>query len=301
MSVKQYFLGGNTAHGFYSLYDSFCPPEDGGFLWIIKGGPGCGKSSFMKRIGLAAEKRGLDVEYVLCSGDPASVDGVRIPALGVGYVDGTAPHTLDVPFPAVSGSYLDLGQFYDMTALREKKSEIIGLNRTYKSCYQESYRILSAASGAGAAILTPQREPHLTFSAVKKAPGSLTRRFTQAICCKGVVTAEPVVSRCIGGFADVQALAEEARQAGLDVVLHPHPLLPELAESVTLTGSGERYSADCRALDDAFSPFVADAIEVLRRAKALHDELEQVYNPRVDFDSVYALAGQHIARLFPEA
>ena len=57
MAVTQYFLGGNTVRGFVSFYSGFCRgPED--FLWVIKGGPGCGKSSFMKTIGRAAEEKG---------------------------------------------------------------------------------------------------------------------------------------------------------------------------------------------------------------------------------------------------
>ena len=61
MAVTQYFLGGNTVRGFVSFYSGFCRgPED--FLWVIKGGPGCGKSSFMKTIGRAAEEKGLDVD-----------------------------------------------------------------------------------------------------------------------------------------------------------------------------------------------------------------------------------------------
>ena len=41
MAATRYFLGGNTARGFVSFYDGFCRgPED--FLWVIKGGPGCG-------------------------------------------------------------------------------------------------------------------------------------------------------------------------------------------------------------------------------------------------------------------
>ena len=35
-------------------------------------------------------------------------------------------------------------------------------------------------------------------------------------------------------------------------------------------------------------------------AKRLHDELEAVYNPHVDFDGVYALAKEHILRLQTE-
>lgn len=45
----------------------------------------------MKTIGRAAEEKGLDVEYVLCSGDPESVDGVYFPALHTGYADRDRP------------------------------------------------------------------------------------------------------------------------------------------------------------------------------------------------------------------
>jgi nucleoside-triphosphatase THEP1 len=34
----------------------------GDFLWVIKGGPGCGKSEFMSRVAGAAESVGLEVE-----------------------------------------------------------------------------------------------------------------------------------------------------------------------------------------------------------------------------------------------
>ena len=44
---RTYFLAANSGRGFFSLYDGF-PPE-GAFLHIIKGGPGTGKSGFMRR------------------------------------------------------------------------------------------------------------------------------------------------------------------------------------------------------------------------------------------------------------
>ena len=38
------------------------------------------------------EQAGLETEYILCSGDPDSLDGVHIPRLRTAIVDGTAPH-----------------------------------------------------------------------------------------------------------------------------------------------------------------------------------------------------------------
>ena len=87
-----YFLGANGYGGFASLYEGFTSSPEISRLYILKGGPGCGKSSFMKRVAEAAALRGLAAEKVLCSGDPSSLDGVFLPELRLAYVDGTAPH-----------------------------------------------------------------------------------------------------------------------------------------------------------------------------------------------------------------
>ena len=90
----QYFLGANAPTGFYSLYDHLLPPEEARAIYILKGGPGCGKSTLMRRIGAWAEESGLETEYIICSGDPGSLDAVLLPKLGVAIVDGTAPHVV---------------------------------------------------------------------------------------------------------------------------------------------------------------------------------------------------------------
>jgi len=86
------FLGANTYDGFQSLYEPFVASPRIDRLFILKGGAGCGKSTFMKTIAGAAEQTGLSVERILCSGDPGSLDGIFIPSLRLAYVDGTAPH-----------------------------------------------------------------------------------------------------------------------------------------------------------------------------------------------------------------
>ena len=87
-----FFLGANSGQGFQSLFPAFCQPEDHHDLLVLKGGPGVGKSTMMRRIGRAMEERGEDVEYLYCSGDPQSLDGVRIPRIRAAIVDGTSPH-----------------------------------------------------------------------------------------------------------------------------------------------------------------------------------------------------------------
>ena len=90
--TTHFFLGANSGQGFQNLFPRFCRPEDHYDLIVLKGGPGVGKSTMMRRIGKAMEDRGEDVEYLYCSGDPGSLDGVHIPRIRTAIVDGTAPH-----------------------------------------------------------------------------------------------------------------------------------------------------------------------------------------------------------------
>lgn len=143
---------------------------------MIKGGPGCGKSSFMKTIGKAAENAGLDVEYVLCSGDPDSVDGVYLPALHTGYADGTAPHVLEAVTPGAAGLYLDLGQFYDRIALQKERRAIELLQTRYRALYREAYARLAAFARPSCPL--PAQEER-------------SRRFLRAVTCRGLYSAEP--------------------------------------------------------------------------------------------------------------
>ena len=87
----QYFLGGNTPAGFYSLYHQLSDPTRMRALYIVKGGPGSGKSTLMRRVERHAQAAGLETEQVLCSGDPDSLDALILPQLGAALVDGTAP------------------------------------------------------------------------------------------------------------------------------------------------------------------------------------------------------------------
>ena len=91
MPKIQYFLGGNTPTGFYSLYHQLSDPARMQALYIIKGGPGSGKSTLMRRVERHAQAAGLETEQVLCSGDPDSLDAVILPQLRAALVDGTAP------------------------------------------------------------------------------------------------------------------------------------------------------------------------------------------------------------------
>lgn len=135
--IRNYFAGGNTCRGFYSLYDSNLAGLER--LFILKGGPGTGKSTFMKSIGKEWTEKGFDIELLHCSSDNNSIDGIIIPALGVGIVDGTAPHVIEPSAPGAIEEYVNLGEAWDTASLRDKKDTIQKLTSQIRESFKGAY------------------------------------------------------------------------------------------------------------------------------------------------------------------
>ena len=62
--------------------------------YFIKGRPGTGKSTFLKKLRQTAHEKGFDTETYYCSFDPQSLDMVIIRELSVCVFDSTAPHEM---------------------------------------------------------------------------------------------------------------------------------------------------------------------------------------------------------------
>ena len=253
----EYFLGANSSRGFYSLYSEFCSSESD-YLHIIKGGPGTGKSGFMRRIGKAAEEQGYDVEYVLCSGDPESLDGVYIPKLHRGWVDGTAPHVTEPRCFGFDSDYVNLGQFCRTPLNSADKDYVNQLYSRYKGCYSSAYDFLKAAALLRKSRLSSALRPELASkvhrrikdildNAGGKNTGSavLIPRFFHALCCKGDVYLHSAINnlckQCYviqgdaGAVSTVMRIAAElASSRTSSLIVCPDPLEPELFDAVLL-------------------------------------------------------------------
>lgn len=146
MKERHFFAGNNTAKGFYSYFDSIINLEDADHYYILKGGPGVGKSSFMKNFASMMSSVGHSIEYVHCSSDKESFDAIVVPALKIGFVDGTAPHTIDPKYPGAVDEIINLGHFFDSRKISEHKKEIIQTSKDKSQVYKGAYRYLGAAS-----------------------------------------------------------------------------------------------------------------------------------------------------------
>lgn len=349
----RYFLGANSPQGFYSLYDHLIDPKQARSIYILKGGAGCGKSSLMRRVAQQAEQAGETVEYIHCSGDPDSLDGVLIPGRRCAIVDGTAPHVIEPKFPGVVESYVNLGVCYDTKKLQNVRQDIFSCMGGYKDCYTRAYRCLKAAAEIQKDIRSSLITKEMEDKAAKRAKGILareikksgegcgqvTKRFLRAVTHRGIIcyytTAEILCKRVYvleDNFSTSHLLLSHllngAISAGHDVILCPSPMAPELAEHLLIPSLSlafvsapaglvwekrpyrrihmasmadstqlQRNKARLRFARKISSSLTEEAVNSLAQAKAMHDELEALYNPYVDFDQVYRLANQISAEI----
>ena len=142
---QAYFLGSSGKNGFFSCFNQMTPKIDGQFTYIIKGGPGTGKSSMMKKIAEEMEKKDIECERIFCSSDPDSLDGVIFPSLRVSVCDGTAPHVLDPEYPGASGEIVNLGECWNKQMLFENREKIIEITDKNKACHRRSKRFIESA------------------------------------------------------------------------------------------------------------------------------------------------------------
>lgn len=142
--IRHLFPGGNTPFGFHSYYN-YIIPIDANRIFIMKGGPGTGKSTFMKKIGEAMVKQGYNVEFHHCSSDNNSLDGIVIPELKIAFIDGTAPHIVDPKNPGCVDEIIHLGDFWNEKRMVPNKQQVISCNKEIGLNFQRAYRYLSAA------------------------------------------------------------------------------------------------------------------------------------------------------------
>lgn len=140
-----YFLGSSGKNGFFSCFSQLTPKIEGQFTFIIKGGPGTGKSSLMKKIASEIEDMDIECERIYCSSDPSSLDGIIIPSLRVSIADGTSPHTIDPDYPGATGEIVNLGDCWDKKILFDNKEKIIALTDKNKACHMRSRRFIESA------------------------------------------------------------------------------------------------------------------------------------------------------------
>ncbi|MGI6576076.1 MAG: PRK06851 family protein [bacterium] len=282
--VKKVFPGSNTSQGFYSFWDYVVSPEARRIL-IMKGGPGVGKSTFMRKIVQEVIERGFDVELYCCAADVNSLDGFGIPQLGIVLLDGTAPHLIDPKYPGAVEEIINLGEYWDVEQIKAHKQEIIQLVARSKQFYKRAYRFLQAAQliyrdwedinmKAMNFAYANQQAVCIINEIFPKEPGASTvgrqrHLFARAVTPAGILNyVDTIIRPCqrryviegepgTGKSTLIQKVATAAVERGYNVELFHCPLNPEKVEhividelGVALTKSIEPHRYDCLQRED---------------------------------------------------
>ncbi len=230
----EYFAASNTRNGFKSLFDECFKKCER--LFILKGSSGCGKSTFMRRIAGKAEQLGYTTDIIRCSSDPDSLDGVIVHEMGIAVADGTSPHVMDVKYPCVRESIINLGEFWDEQKILPHKDEIISLTDKKSEHFKNAYRCLSAMGNiedikrqiVQKSVIT-DRSDETVFSIAENAfdgRGEEQKLFTSAFASNGIKVIHTFgrVKRLyrISGYASfylLNSLYGIARERGVEMIV----------------------------------------------------------------------------------
>lgn len=250
------FPGGNTSKGFYSFYRYILNQEEARRIICIKGGPGTGKSSLMKKVGVHFNEKGYDIEYHHCSSDNNSLDGIVIKGLNVAILDGTAPHVVDPVNPGAVDEILNMGECWNEVGFVRFRKNILDINKEVGKTFRRAYRFIGAAkvvhddwSSFNSEALSNSKLNKLKEelkSKILKSPvsisGSERHLFATAFTPNGIVT---YVEKILEGYENVYVLndgpgtgkseildylSSEALKRGYHVQIFHDPLIPERIE-----------------------------------------------------------------------
>lgn len=348
-----FFLGANSGHGFHSFYDELIDLKKAKAVYILKGGPGSGKSSVMRTVAGEAKRRGIPFEQIFCSSDPSSLDGIVLPTLGAAVVDGTSPHVVEPSFPLAVEEYINLSDFADIPAIKTKRDGIIKTKERYGEFFPHVYRMTACAEkvddelfdialgGVSIQKLFKRSDGIISREIRGKGDGfSQKKRFCEAISpemYKSVLPDNLNDFTRIYTLFDTFGLSHFLLTRILDACkthkyacitchspLKPtqirHLLIPELSlafiTSDDLAPQGaeslRNLHIDAMVKKDYLKQnkrktatlkrlrlhFINEACNTLKDAKLVHDELEELYNPHINFEGLYSFAEDLSKKIF---
>lgn len=137
-----FFMGALGPKGFQG-YFNWLDTREQVPLYLIKAGPGCGKSTLMSRLAQASP---LPVERIHCSSDPDSLDGVIFSQPRAAIIDATAPHTVEPAYPGAVQKVVDLHHVLNNDYLTAHRGEIVALFRRCSALQEQAGRSIRAAA-----------------------------------------------------------------------------------------------------------------------------------------------------------
>ena len=265
-----FFLGTTTPAGFKGYFEPL-RREPGMQMYLIKSGPGCGKSTLMKRLAVKAEQKGEPIQRIHCASDPDSLDGVIFLDKRAAIVDATAPHVMEPDAPGAEEQVVSLYHTLDADALHAHADEVKRLFAQNTALRSRAARYIASA---GSLLLDSRRAEALA-------------RGYHIITCPCAMHPDDKIDHLFIPALRLAFLTDNRW----------HPVQLPGVQAVRCTRFVDRenlagYRARLRFNERAAAELLEQAADLMAQAKACHDELETYYRAAVDFGKVDEAAAQ---------
>ncbi len=293
----RFFAAANSYGGFISYFDSVFSSRDFDRIYTLKGGPGTGKSSFMKRVSSIFFKAGCSTEEIVCSSDPKSLDGVIISFGGkkIAIIDGTAPHERDARIPGAIDELIYLGEAWDNRWLSAKKQDIIEIGDEKSFSYKTAYDYLAQAGQSSKMMKNVYKSSFDKFKAKSLAEGifneiktkNVGKASTRLISSFGrygehyldTLKEQNINHIAIGGNRYSAGLflsyiSDLLKAERICFTHFPNALDPSLTDAIYFSESSIAIVYENNgsiSLNEAFSPSALE-LEKIKKAEWLHEE-----------------------------
>ena len=220
MKTRSLFPGAMGPEGFISCFDHLMPEAQLRRMLILKGGPGVGKSTFMRRIHAALGGGDSPATLYFCSGDPDSLDAVALPERGLLVLDGTAPHVVDPKIPGARDSLINLGACLHEEAMRPRLPHIRDCMADHAACSRRARACMQAA-----ASLSRDNAALLRGALDGDRVAQMTRALIHAVLTgdappDGSPVVRPVITDAVTPKGELSLIAENARPRVIRLCRH---------------------------------------------------------------------------------
>jgi energy-coupling factor transporter ATP-binding protein EcfA2 len=138
--IRYVFASSHTTQGYYTFIPDLI--SDLERVYILKGAPGSGRSTFIRLVGEILAEQGLEVEFWISALDSITPDGVFIPQLNLAVVNGSLPVSIDPRYPGVKEHLINLGEYWDQTVIEAQRLQIIELVDNIEHSQRKAYDLL---------------------------------------------------------------------------------------------------------------------------------------------------------------
>lgn len=143
-NIRYVFASSNTCQGFRTFIPELVQKLQS--VFVLKGAPGSGKSTFIRLLGEELADKGYEIEFWISSVDSMNPEGVYIPQLQAAVINGSGIKAIDPSYPGATGFFINLGEHTDIMPDYQDRQQVIDLMDQFNHHHQQAIAYLQDAS-----------------------------------------------------------------------------------------------------------------------------------------------------------